>query len=167
MSGRVTVHKLDVQGREVWAYQGEALVREPHRIVLRALFDREDVMVRELSLRRGDYFVETFYSDRWYNVFAVHDRDSGGLKGWYCNITRPAWFDPSGEHIYADDLALDLVVYPNGAWSVLDEEEFAALALSPHERQMARQALEQLQRRAASRQEPFEALPPDGPLAAP
>ena len=110
MSASVTVHKLDAQGREVWTYDGIVLERGPHFLILQAFFDRQDVELCGLALHRGDRFVETFYDDRWYNVFAVHDRDTDEHKGWYCNITRPALL--TDDAVKAEDLALDLVVFP-------------------------------------------------------
>ena len=32
-----------------------------------------------LIVKRGDRFVETYYSARWYNIFEIHDRDDGAL----------------------------------------------------------------------------------------
>ncbi len=155
MSQPVTVHKLDHTGREVLRYQGWTLDRQGNCWRLEALFDREGEMVAQLKLQRGDRFVETFYADRWYNVFAVYDGEC--LKGFYCNITRPARFDDGG-HIYAEDLALDLVVYPDGRWQVMDEEEFSALPLAAGEQQQALRALAELQSLAARREGPFRAL---------
>lgn len=83
----------------------------------------------------------------------------GTLKGFYCNITRPAVFEPGGDDVYADDLALDLIVYPDGCWTVMDEEEFAVLPLSPEDRQHALRGLAELQVLVRRRQGPFMALP--------
>jgi protein associated with RNAse G/E len=138
----VTVHKLDAAGVETWYYSGEVLRTTPTSITLVATFDREDRSLGGLELQRGDRFVETFYADRWYNVFRIHGGRDGRLKGWYCNVTRPAKIEPG--HVYADDLALDLVVLPNGECQVLDEEEFEALQLTPEERESALEALEEL-----------------------
>ena len=89
-----------------------------------------------------DSDLETFYRDRWYNVFAVYDRDDGVLKGWYCNVTRPATITDAA--VSSDDLALDVWVSPAGDVTVLDEDEFAALPLPPADRTAARAALAQL-----------------------
>lgn len=155
MSQPVIVHKLDHQGREVWSYTGRTLARGARWWRLEAFFDRENQKVGELELRSGDRFVETFYANRWYNVFAVHDGER--LKGFYCNITRPARLEDSG-HIYAEDLALDLIVYPDGRWDVMDEDEFTALPLPDWERQQAHQALAELQLLATRREGPFRTL---------
>jgi predicted RNA-binding protein associated with RNAse of E/G family len=148
------VHKLDEKGREVWRYPGRLIESSADRIVLEAEFERESIDVGGLKLRRGDRFVETFYRDRWYNVFAVHDGDGPVLKGWYCNIARPARIE--GGDVYAEDLALDLIVLPNRAWRVLDEGEFKALGLSAFDREQALHALAELQAKARVAEEPFE-----------
>ena len=150
----VTVHKLDAAGVETWYYSGEVLRTTPTSITLVATFDREDRSLGGLELQRGDRFVETFYADRWYNVFRIHGGRDGRLKGWYCNVTRPAKIEPG--HVYADDLALDLVVLPNGECQVLDEEEFEALQLTPEERETGLQALEELKTFASSHSAPFD-----------
>jgi predicted RNA-binding protein associated with RNAse of E/G family len=140
---QVTVKKLNPAGQETFHYTGSVLERHADRIVLEAEFNRADLPFHEIVLRRGDRFIETFYTDRWYNVFAIHDRDDDRLKGWYCNVGRPAEIgDGSVSYI---DLALDLLVYPDGRQLVLDEDEFAALTLPPEVQQRARLALEELQ----------------------
>jgi predicted RNA-binding protein associated with RNAse of E/G family len=58
------------------------------------------------------------------------------------------------------DLALDLVVLPDGRWVVVDQDEFAGLRLTPEERKQAAQALERLQGEAAKLQGEFGAVRP-------
>jgi protein associated with RNAse G/E len=86
-------------------------------------------------------------------VFAVYAVGSGALRGWYCNITRPAVIE--AERVSAVDLALDLWVTPDGSSVVLDEAEFAALGLAPAESEAARAALAELQSLARRREGPF------------
>lgn len=153
MTETITIHKLDASGREVWAYPTRLLARGRSWVRVEGVFDRNDVVLHDWVVRRGDRMVELFFDDRWYNVFAVHDGPAGGLKGWYCNITRPARLEPAD--VYAEDLALDLVVYPDGRSLVLDEDEFARLPLSAEERSRARRALEELQELGRRREGPF------------
>jgi hypothetical protein len=108
-----------------------------------------------MRLRRGDRFVESFYTDRWYNVFAVYDVETATFKGWYCNIARPAAIAPGG--LTCEDLALDLLVFPDGRSIVLDVDEFEALSLTGEEQQHALSALEELQRMASLGEGPFAA----------
>ena len=140
----VTVIKRNPRGEETWRYSGQVLEEGETWVRLEAYFNRPDTPFHGILLGRGDRFVETYYSDRWYNLFEMHDRGSDALKGWYCNVTRPAEFS-SGVISYVD-LALDLLVYPDGRQLVLDEDEFIELNLDPAEQLAARQALRELQR---------------------
>ncbi|MGB9775721.1 MAG: nicotinamide-nucleotide amidohydrolase family protein [Anaerolineae bacterium] len=137
------IRKLDHQGREVISYPARLLFQTPNAVLMRAVWDRPPMDLEYGRLEPGDLWLETFYADRWYNVFEIRAPD-GELKGRYCNITRPARIAP-GE-IRAEDLALDLWVDPDGRTRVLDEEEFACLPLTPEEQRTARQALEGLLR---------------------
>lgn len=149
----ITVHKLDHRGIEVWRYDGTLIERTPSRLTLEASFDRESVTIGNITLVRGDRFVETFFTDRWYNIFALYDRENGRHKGWYCNIARPARFEPG--HLFAEDLALDLIVDRLGGWVVVDQDEFEALEISAEDRKRAQEALEELQRLVSLGEEPF------------
>ena len=142
------VSKRDVNGREVWGYPARLLVRGAHCVRLEAFFDRPDTWLHGMLLGRGDRFLETFYSDRWYNIFEIHARQDGALRGWYCNVGYPALL--GAEVISYRDLALDLLVFPDGRQVVLDEDEFAALPLDAWTRAQARRALMTLQRRFAA-----------------
>ena len=121
----ITVHKLDEQGREVWQYPATILERQHDCVRLEATFNRDDLDLGFAVFKRGDRFVEYFFADRWYNIFAVHDGDSDTLKGWYCNVCRPAVLGETA--IHCQDLALDVWVAPGGEPLVLDEDEFAAI----------------------------------------
>ena len=156
MTEQVTVHKLDADGAEVFRYVGNIIHRSDTSVVLEAIFDMEQREFHGLTFRRGDRFVETHYSGRWYNVLAVHDVDTGLLKGWYCNVTRPATIGK--DSLSAEDLALDLVVLPNGSQYMMDEDEFAALNLNSLDRAGARAAMKELQRFAETLEGPFENL---------
>ncbi len=153
----ITVIKNDYAGRETWRYQGRVLERGATWVKLEAFFNRPDVAADYHIFRQGDRFVEWYFSDRWYNIFQMHDVDDDRLKGWYCNITRPARL--ADRQIVADDLALDLFVAPDGMITVLDEDEFAALPLDDATRRAARQAVETLRRMIAERRPPFDAIP--------
>lgn len=138
----ITVIKTDHAGREVWRYQGVVLKCDAHHVMLEARFNRDDLALDYVILRRGDRFVETFYDDRWYNVFEVHDKDSDRIKGWYYNFARPAHI--TGGEIRSDDLALDLWVEPDGRRLVLDRDEFDALPIDESERAAVLGALRKL-----------------------
>ncbi len=150
MSQPITVIKRDPAGAEVWRYTGKLLGHAGNVIVLEAFFNRADTPLVDIVLRAGDRFVETYYTDRWYNIFEIHDREGDGVKGWYCNIGRPAVLEAPDRLSYVD-LSLDLWVAPGGEQTVLDQDEFAALDLDDTTRRRAWAALEQLQRIFASK----------------
>ncbi len=139
----ITVIKLDHTGEESWRYPGKLISRKDNEIKIEAFFDREDTQLDEIILKRGDRFLETYYSDRWYNIFEIEDQQDGKLKCWYCNIGYPAVI--TDDSIAYRDLALDLLVYPDGRQMVLDEDEFSTLPLSPEDQASARHALVELQ----------------------
>jgi uncharacterized protein len=101
--------------------------REEGAIIVEAFFGRDDMTFMNVTLKRGDRFVETFYTNRWYNIFEIFDRDDQSFKGWYCNIGRPAIIE--GDVVSYVDLALDLWVAPDGTQTVLDEDELLDLNL--------------------------------------
>jgi uncharacterized protein len=140
----ITIIKQNVQGEETWRYTGGVLEQDEHSILIEAYFNRPDTPFHGIMLGEGDRFVEIYFSDRWYNIFQVHDRNNETLKGWYCNITRPAVITP--DRIEYIDLALDLLVFPDGRQLVLDQDEFDILPLDDATRQKALDALPELQK---------------------
>jgi len=146
----VTVIKLNTARQETWRYSGRILVKKPELVLLEARFNRPDTPFHDILLGLNDRFLEVYFSQRWYNIFEIHDRADDRLKGWYCNVTLPAEIR-SGRITYVD-LALDLLVYPDGRQLVLDEDEFAALEIDDPTRQGARRALAELACLAASGQ---------------
>lgn len=139
MGQAILVRKLDEHGRETWRYTGKVLARGENYVRLEAFFNRNDQDFQEIRLKKNDRFVETFYDDRWYNIFEIYDREDDHLKAWYCNIGYPAEIEDN--QVSYRDLALDLLVYPDGRQVVLDEDEFEALALPEESRQQAQIAL--------------------------
>lgn len=139
----ITVIKQDYLGQETWRYAGSLVKRIPHEIVIEAKFDRDDTPLERIVLHRGDRFIETYYDNHWYNIFEMYAGDSDHIKGWYCNIGYPATIDENS--VAYRDLALDLLVYPDGRQLVLDEDEFSTLRLTHGVRVAAYKALRELQ----------------------
>jgi uncharacterized protein len=142
MTNSLTVKKLNLNHELVIAYEGTVLERTPDTIVLEARFNRETLDLGYAVLEQHDRFVEHFFADRWYNIFEIHSVHDDGLKGWYCNIVRPASF--SAEAIEQVDLALDVWINPDGSYHVLDRDEFEALDLDRPTRLRAQQAVGEL-----------------------
>jgi hypothetical protein len=139
MANEIIIIKNNHLGREVWRYRGKVIGRSNKGILVEAFFNRSDLDFNGIVLKQGDRFLEFYPFAKHYNVCEIYDRDSGKLKAWYCNVTHPVHI--TTEAISYDDLALDLLVYPDGRRLVLDEDEFNALGLDEQERKLALQAL--------------------------
>ncbi|MFQ3536523.1 MAG: DUF402 domain-containing protein, partial [Aggregatilineales bacterium] len=136
----ITVRKILPDGSEAMRYSGRVLERTALSITIEAFFSRPDVPLPYVTFRRGDRLIERFYTNRWYNIFELYDVSGGHLKGWYCNIARPALID--ADNILWFDLALDVWLSPAGDVLVLDEDEFAELALDEATRRAALSAVD-------------------------
>lgn len=139
---RIKVQKKNPAGEVTYEYEGKLLSRDDHSIKLEALFDRADMPFMDTVFKTGDLFIEYYYTDRWYNIFVIHDREDRRVKGWYCNIGKPAVIE-DGVVSYVD-LALDLWVSVNGEQIVLDEDEFEKLDLDEESKQGALNGLDEL-----------------------
>ena len=148
----ITVLKRGLHGEVTWQYEGQVLKREADHVVLEAFFNRDDMPFMGVVLKRDDRFVETFYTDRWYNTFEIFDRDDGKFKGWYCNIGYPAVLEDNT--VSYIDLALDLWVAADGTQTVLDEDEFLELPINVTARAQAISALEELKQKFANEKPP-------------
>ena len=151
------VIKRDSQGDDKLSYRGIIRERSARSLCVEATFAFSDRDLGYICLRRGDVFHEWFYSDRWFNIFRVQDVESREVKGWYCNITRPAIIEP--HQVAADDLGLDVFVYPDGRTLLLDEDEFARLGLPLSEQQAAWNAVDMIKEMVQARRPPFDEIP--------
>jgi hypothetical protein len=140
---KIRAQKLGLDGKVLIEYEGDEIERGENFIVFEALFTRDDMPFQDVVFKKGDRFVEYYYTDRWYNIFEIYDRDDGKLKGWYCNIGKPAVIE--GDVVSYVDLALDLWVAVDGKQTVLDEDEFSAFAVDVNLRSKALEGLADLQ----------------------
>jgi predicted RNA-binding protein associated with RNAse of E/G family len=149
-------------------YRGALRRASPTHLIVAARWEFPTTDLGYVRFEPGDRFTEHYYTDRWYNVNEVR-RPDGALKGWYCNITRPAELR-DGELI-SEDLELDLFVSPDRARVlVLDEDEFAARGLErsdPAAHAAALAALDELRSLAARGAPPFDAAQGSGGASEP
>jgi len=139
----VIIIKNNHKGEEVWRYAGKIIAETTKGIIAEAFFNRSDLEFNGITLKGGDRFKELYLFGKWFNIYEIYDRDNDLLKAWYCNITRPVRI--LGHEVHYDDLALDLLVYPDRRQLALDEEEFIALGLNKTDQHHARSALKELQ----------------------
>lgn len=152
----VTVIKLSPLGEEKLRYGAEISAHLANGVVLEAYWRHASRDLGYTRFEPGDHFIEYFYSNRWFNIFAIATAE-GRRKGWYCNVAAPALID--AECVSQVDLLLDVWVAPDGQPLILDEEEFAAdLTLTEEQRQGALRGLDDLLAWLAARHEPFAEL---------
>ncbi|WP_344633110.1 DUF402 domain-containing protein [Streptomyces glaucosporus] len=149
--GEVTVVLLKSRDRRV-SYPAEALRDDGVHAVVRAPWAGPPVRdFGFVRFERGDVFTEHYWRDRWFSVKEVRAAD-GSLKGWYCDVTRPARVE--GGTLTTWDLELDLWVSADrSAVLRLDEDEFEAEGLAgrdPEAAGHARRALDELEDLARS-----------------
>ncbi|MGV4984873.1 DUF402 domain-containing protein [Streptomyces sp. NPDC001709] len=145
-------------GRTKIRYPAELLGDDGTRIAVSAPWAGSGV--RDFGFVRfepGDLFTEYYWRNRWYSVKEVRAAD-GSVKGWYCDITRPAV--RTGGELVVEDLDLDLWRSADGTdVRRLDEDEFAESGLTetdPEAASAAVAALGELERLA--RTDGFEKL---------
>lgn len=85
----MNVHKCNAHGKRLLTYPGEVIAADDASVIVRAVWTRERQHLPYVTLEPGDVFIETFYRDRWYNVFEVRATD-GTLKGWVRQHHTPA-----------------------------------------------------------------------------
>ncbi|MFD3438799.1 DUF402 domain-containing protein [Streptomyces sp. NPDC058685] len=124
-------------------YPADLIADDGTHLVVRAAWASGGV--RDFGFVRfepGDVFTEHYWRDRWYAVKEVRTGD-GVLKGWYCDVTRPARL--VGGELSVEDLDLDLWVSADGSAVLrLDEDEFAESGLAESDPEAAGQALSAL-----------------------
>ena len=127
MSTNYIIIKQNFFGKEILRYPGILLNRTSTAITIEAYFQREKILIHNVYINPGDRFVEKYFTTRWFNIFEIHDKNNDKIKCWYCNISTPAIITKSS--IRYQDLALDLLVYPDGEQIILDEDEYNELEL--------------------------------------
>ena len=120
----VNSRKYDLKIRRTW--QCELVERNEALIVLVGAFDRYVEHPGLGSIRRGTISQEYFWLDRWYNIFRFHEPD-GTLRNYYCNVAMPPTFE-NGILDYVD-LDIDILVWPDGRYEVVDRDDFESNAL--------------------------------------
>ncbi|WP_433548362.1 DUF402 domain-containing protein [Streptomyces sp. CA-294286] len=131
---------LTKAGRLKIRYPAVLLSDDGTHLVVRAAWARETA--KDFGFVRfapGDVFVEHYWRDRWYAVKEVRSGD-GTLKGWYCDVARPAVVHGDGT-VEVEDLDLDLWRSADGATVLrLDEDEFAGSSLADRDPAAAAEA---------------------------
>ena len=100
-----------------------------------------------------------FWRRRWYNVY-LNYTPAGAFDHFYCNVGLPPVV--SGETLSFVDLDLDVRIWPDGQYAVLDEDEFiehtAHYAYPEPTQNAARQAVDDILALWRAGHSPFDRL---------
>ena len=153
----MVVHLIKSARRTTVSYVATPLLVSPEYALVRAHWTRPAVDLGYMQFAPGDTLDEHFYAHQWYSIFAVYQQD-GRLRGWYCNVSRPAII--TATTIHSHDLELDLFVSPDRQQRTrLDIDEYEAQQYQIHDPatyQAGWVALAQLESLAQSGQAPFD-----------
>lgn len=117
----ITVKSRKYDGTVRRSWNCELLEQTGSRLVFVGTFDR-DVSHPDLGrINKGTVSYEYYWLDRWYNIFRFHE-PSGTLRNFYCNINMPPQFS-DGTLDYVD-LDIDILVWPDYDYVVLDRDEY-------------------------------------------
>ncbi|MGN6031565.1 MAG: DUF402 domain-containing protein [Thermomicrobiales bacterium] len=127
----VTVVKRRIDGSEAARYPatvGECDLPGPWRTLL-ATWVLPETIQGSLTFTPGDTLHERFSPEHPFDTFGVVS-PGGHFKGWYANVTWPAFLERTGEGLELtwQDLYLDLVL-TDDAVDILDEDELDASPL--------------------------------------
>jgi len=106
----------------------------------------------------GDSFLETYYWGKWYSIWEVRSHRNGRTKGWYCNVCQP--MELEGDQLRFVDMELDVFLYPDGRFVILDEDELLQSGLPQADQDLARSGLAEVMELILQRQPPFEQIGP-------
>ena len=155
--GALIMVRLDKHPRPDVRYPASVLADDGDHVVIRAPWaGAEPRHFGFVSFGPGDVWTEHYWRTRWYSIKEVAAAD-GTIKGWYCDIARPARI--ASDEIAAADLDLDLWLSGDRTTVLrLDEDEFAESGLSEREPETAAAALRALDELAALAAEGFAGL---------
>ncbi|HEU5098311.1 MAG TPA: DUF402 domain-containing protein [Roseiflexaceae bacterium] len=156
----ITINLLKPGKGQTIRYTGEIVRQEPGYVLVHARWEHPRRDFGYMVFEPGDHFYEHYFSTRWYNIFELRS-PAGALKGWYCNVTRPAQIER--DLIISEDLELDLFVSPDRSNILrLDLDEFAARGLDssdPVAHATALATLDELEQMARAGLPPFDSEP--------
>ncbi|WP_226672139.1 DUF402 domain-containing protein [Rossellomorea aquimaris] len=104
-------------------YKCRVLKRENRSITLFHVIETPFTMTTsddEIMIPRGSYTVAYYWEDRPYNVYFWRSRD-GDYLGAYFNLVKNTKIAPG--MVSFEDLIVDVLVFPDGRYSILDEDE--------------------------------------------
>lgn len=120
----INARKFDGTLHRTWKAN---LIQEKDSLLLFVGVFEKEIEHRDLGvIRRGTISYEYYWLDRWYNLFRFHE-PNGDLRNYYFNINMPPIFE--NKVLDYVDLDIDIVVWKDFTFEVLDKDEFAENSL--------------------------------------
>lgn len=91
-------------------------------ITINMLYPSSPLVIDNFTLIDNNYLGVWFSSTtKYYDIGAIYTQDKK-FKGYYCDLCTPLKRIPEG--FESTDLVLDLWIFPNGEYRILDEKEY-------------------------------------------
>jgi predicted RNA-binding protein associated with RNAse of E/G family len=99
------------------------LYESEQEVVLCNLLHPSEPLIAENSILLDKNFIGVWYCPykNWHDIAAIYDTQKN-FKGYYCDICSPVKKITDGYEI--TDFFLDLWIFPNGKYIILDQDEF-------------------------------------------
>lgn len=117
----IEVRSCKFDGSVHRSWKARLVEKNEERIVLDGEFEVEVRHPVLGTIERGARTREIFYPGQWYSLFQFLQAD-GSVRLEYVNINLPPTLN--GSELSFIDLDVDLLIRPDGTYSILDEDEF-------------------------------------------
>lgn len=111
--------KFDLKIHRTW--KAKLIERHGSQLEFVGIFEEEIIHPKLGVIRPGTLSREYYWLDRWYSIFRFHEPDNS-LRNFYCNVNIPPIFE--GSVLKYVDLDIDVVVWKDFSFHVLDRDEF-------------------------------------------
>lgn len=132
--GKVVERKIRLDGSTEDFLCDRLLVEPGQRAVLRYVLDRDWHVAEMLVVPKGAVTISHYWAGRPYNVY--HWLVAGRTLAIYANVVASTTI--SDDLVSYEDLAVDVLIAPDGTATVLDEEELPPDLDPRHRRTIAR-----------------------------
>jgi protein associated with RNAse G/E len=151
---KVRVVLLNFKGVIRHSWEANLVRSDDTMVTLRAVAART-LRFDEMTIDPGDSVMQYFPRNEWFYI-QEYLSPAGQLKGWYCNVAAPPLVE--GSTITVKDLIVDVFVWPNRNYKVLDIEELEERKnmVQPSVVQKIHEASEKLVLMIESRKPPFD-----------
>lgn len=120
-NSKVTINTRKLDGKIHRSWKADLIEKKDSLLTFIGEFESE-VNHSELGvIGRGTVSYEYYWLDRWYNVFLFKE-PNGDFRNFYCNVNMPPTFENNVLNYI--DLDIDILVWKDFSYEVLDEDEF-------------------------------------------